>query len=58
MILSEIRYTLSHVQAHSLATTHAPVFQTLREEWTEVQAKELAHQEAIATAQAKVDAVR
>jgi hypothetical protein len=56
-ILSEIHYTLSRAQAYPQAAAHAPIFQALRQEWTPVQGTELAYQEAIAVAQARVDAV-
>jgi hypothetical protein len=56
LLLKEIRYTLSLLAVHPLAAPYVPAFQPLREEWTTVQATELAHQEAISVAQAKVDA--
>lgn len=56
LLLKEIRYTLSLLAVHPLTVPHVSAFQPLREEWATVQAIELAHQEAISVAQAKVDA--
>jgi hypothetical protein len=55
-LLIEIRYTLSRLSADPLGEPHAPVFEALRDEWAKVQTIELACQEAISDAQAKVDA--
>jgi hypothetical protein len=41
-LLSELRYTLSRVQANPLAASLVPSFQALRGQWTVVQAKEIA----------------
>jgi hypothetical protein len=56
LLLKEIRYSLSLLAVHPLAAPHVSAFLPLREEWTTVQATELAHHEAISDAQAKVDA--
>jgi hypothetical protein len=54
--LADVRYSLCRSQAHPLATPHVPTFQALRQDWKDVHAIELTLLEAIAAAQAKLDA--
>lgn len=53
--LDELRYTQSRLLAHPLAAPFAPTFQALRHDWTPVHNKQLALQEALADARARVD---
>ena len=56
-LLSDIQYTLSRIKADPLAAPLLSDFETLRGEWTVVQAQEIENTEQLADAQAGVDLV-
>jgi hypothetical protein len=55
VILYRLVYSLSRFRANPATGAHVPIFQALRDQWTPVQAEEIAIQEELSYAQALVD---
>jgi len=52
--LGEVRFSLSRFQAHPVGAPFVPVFQGLRDNWTLIHAKQLAFEEALVVARARI----